>query len=107
MKKEELAGKLRALLNVDVRFEKLSIEELYAVLHAVEKLTEKAQQVETVQQQIEDMGPFGFGILPKVRQMAQNLTTQIMSDVGERISEASQRLSSVMEDARRRKTGTK
>jgi len=102
MKKEEVAGRLRALLEVDVKFEKLTIDELYTLLHAVERLAEKARQAEAAQQQVEDMGPFGFGILPQVRRVAQTLTTQIMSDVSERISEATQRLSEVVEDARKR-----
>jgi len=80
--KEELAGKLRKLLGVDVRFEKLSKDELVQLMEAVEKLFE-------VEEEEGEGGPLGFGVIPAVReQILRKVLPELRAEVRRVVDEA-------------------
>ncbi|MEM0232604.1 MAG: hypothetical protein QXL22_01135 [Candidatus Nezhaarchaeales archaeon] len=79
--KEKLAATLRKMLGVDVRFEKLSKEELLKLLEAVNKLLGSLQSVS------EDRGILGLGVLPIIRNEVEKILPQIRSEVRELVRE--------------------
>lgn len=86
--KEEIAAELRKLLGVDIKFEKLSREELIQLAEAIDRLLEKAEKEELEEEKEEDMGPFGLGILPSIRKQVMKSIPMIRNEIRKIIDEA-------------------
>jgi len=84
--KEEIAAELRKILKVDVKFEKLSADELRALLKAVRELAERAEEPEEPRE--EDKGPLGLGILPAIRDQIREIIPEIRAEVQKTVRDA-------------------
>lgn len=85
MSKEDLAAKLRSILKVDVRFEKLSRDELAKLLDAVRKLVEES--MEKVADMGEDRGPLGFGVIPSIRKQIMAMIPEVRREIQKVVDE--------------------
>lgn len=81
-KKEEIAAQLRSMLNVNVKFEKLSMPELTELYEAVAALFASVEAAQSsVQSQTADKGPLGLGILPLVQDIVQTVLPKVRSEL--------------------------
>lgn len=83
--KEEIAASLRKMLGVNVRFEKLSKDELYELVRAIEKLLSK---IEEEYEKEEDAGPLGLGVIPAIREQLLKILPEVRKEVRRTIEEA-------------------
>ncbi|MEM2270228.1 MAG: hypothetical protein QXP93_05345 [Nitrososphaerota archaeon] len=85
--KEEMAARLRSVLGVDVRFEKLSKDEIAVLLAKVSELkaAATAQQTQTTQRPME--GYFPFGIIPTLFERASAVIPVIREEIRKRTDE--------------------
>ncbi|MEM1557420.1 MAG: hypothetical protein QXI11_00900 [Thermoproteota archaeon] len=84
--KEEIAAALRKILRVDIRFEKLSKDELLKLLEAINRLVESPQSTS------EDKGIFGLGVLPTIRNEMKRILPQIRTEVKKFVRETVDRM---------------
>jgi len=80
--KEEIAAYLRKVLKVNVKFEKLSREELLELAKAVEAIL--GQREETKK---EDAGPLGLGVIPAIREQLAKVMPEIRKEVRRAVEE--------------------
>ncbi|MEM1944154.1 MAG: hypothetical protein QXE50_05855 [Nitrososphaerota archaeon] len=76
MRKDEIAGRLRTLLGVDVKFEKLTLEELEALMDRVSKLLEARSGETQSRQEI-----FPLGIIPAVFERVRTMMPQVREEI--------------------------
>ena len=87
MNKEEIAAQLRKTLNVTIKFEKLTKEELEELLNAIANLQSKTMiEEESSEERTTDRGgPFGFGIMPAVQRIFQTAVSETVPLLEDRL----------------------
>jgi len=83
--KEEIAASLRKMLGVNIKFEKLSKDELYELVRAIEKLLSKIQEEA---EEGGEAGPLGLGVIPAIREQLFKILPEIRKEVRRTIEEA-------------------
>ena len=82
--KEEIAASLRKVLGVNIRFEKLSKDELYELARAIDKLLSKIEK----ESEEKEAGPLGLGVIPAIREQLLRIIPEIRKEVRRTIEEA-------------------
>ena len=96
MSKEEMAAKLRTLLGVDVKFEKLTKDELRLLLDRLEKPEQPAQT------QPQEITMFPLGIVPAIAQVAQERLLRFAEQIPSIRQDLKNKINEVVDDAIRR-----
>jgi len=96
MSKEELAARLRSILGVDVKFERLTRQELTTLLERLEKLENPAEP------QAQEISIFPLGIVPTIAQIAQERLVRFAEQIPAIRQDLKNKINEVVDDAIRR-----
>jgi hypothetical protein len=94
MSKEEMAAKIRTILGVDVKFEKLTRDELRLLLDRLEKPEQPAQT--------QEITVFPLGIVPAIAQVAQERLLRFAEQIPSIRQDLKNKINEVVDDAIRR-----